>query len=144
MRILHPVAGTLALATILVFWFSTALAELSGSTETLRATKLAIPWGLLILVPTLAFTGISGFRLGSKWKHPTVAAKKKRMPVIALNGLLVLAPCALLLRQLALADDFGAVFYAVQAVELCAGALNITLMALSFRDGLRLRRRLAA
>lgn len=105
--------------------------------------KLAIPWGLTILVPALAFTGVSGFRLGGKWKHPAVTAKKKRMPIIALNGLLILVPCALTLRQLALADDFGTVFYGVQALELCAAAANIALMGLSFRDGLKLKRRLA-
>lgn len=92
-------------------------------------------------MPAIALTGISGFRLGSKWKHPAVAAKKKRMPFIALNGLLVLVPCALVLRHLALLGEFGATFYAVQALELCAGAANIVLMSLNFRDGLRLRRK---
>jgi len=94
------------------------------------------------LLPALALTGASGFRLGGKWKHRAVAAKKKRMPIIVLNGLLVLATCALTLRQLALSDDFGTAFHVVQAVELCAGAVNIALMGLSFRDGLRLKRRI--
>ncbi|KJF74045.1 hypothetical protein [Agrobacterium arsenijevicii] len=143
MKTLHPVAGTLALATILAFWLSTAFTEISGSSEAIRAVKLAIPWGFLVLVPALAVTGFSGFRLGARWKHPLVATKKKRMSIIALNGLLILVPCALVLRHFALSNDFGAAFYAVQALELCAGALNITLLGRSFRDGLRLKRRLA-
>jgi hypothetical protein len=143
MKTLHPVAGTLALATILTFWLSTALTEIFGSTEAIRTVKLAIPWGFLVLVPALAVTGFSGFRLGSRWRHPAVAAKKKRMPFIALNGLLVLVPCALILRQLAMAGEFGTAFDAVQTLELCAGAINIVLMGLNFRDGLRLKRRTA-
>ncbi|MBG0509106.1 hypothetical protein I3J13_10055 [Agrobacterium sp. MOPV5] len=144
MRTLHPVAGTLALAIILAFWLSTALTEISGSSEAIRTVKLAIPWGFLVLAPALAVTGFSGFRMGAKWKHPLVAAKKKRMPLIALNGLLILVPCALVLRHFALSNDYGRVFYAVQALELCAGALNITLLAKSLRNGLQLKHRLAA
>ena len=142
MKTLHPVAGALALATILIFWLSTVLTEGFGTAEAVRSVKLAIPWGLLVLVPALALTGISGFRLGARWKSPVVTVKRKRMPIIALNGLLVLVPCALVLRQLAIAGDFGAAFYAVQVLELCAGAINIVLITQNMRDGLRLRRRL--
>lgn len=39
-------------------------------------------------------------------------------------------------------DDLGTTFYAVQAVELVAGATNITLLARNTRDGLRLSGRL--
>ncbi|WP_117193837.1 hypothetical protein [Rhizobium terrae] len=144
MRTLHPVAGTLALAITLVFWISTAASEISGNPDMIRAVKLAIPWGLTVLVPAIAFTGFSGFRLGAKWKHPAVGAKKRRMPFIALNGLLILVPCALVLRQLALAGEFGMIFHAVQALEFCAGAINISLLGMSFRDGLRLKRRIGA
>ncbi|MEN3146312.1 hypothetical protein ABCW43_03275 [Neorhizobium sp. IRAMC:178] len=144
MKVLHPAAGALALATMLAFWLSTAFGEISGNMEVIRSVKLAIPWGLPLLIPALAFAGFSGFRLGGRWNHPAVAAKKKRMPLIALNGLLVLVPCALVLRQLAVNADFGAIFYAVQALELCAGATNIVLLGMSFRDGLRLKRRIRA
>ena len=141
MKTLHPVAGALALAATLMFWLSTVLSELLGGPEAIHFVKLAIPWGLLLLVPALAFTGFSGFRLGGRWKHPVVTAKRRRMPVIALNGLLVLVPCAFVLRHLAIDGALGTTFYAVQALELCAGALNITLISLNFRDGLRLRRK---
>lgn len=144
MKTLHPVAGVLALATILAFWLSTAVAEMTGTTAMVRAVKLAIPWGLLVLVPALALTGVSGFRIGRRWKSPIVAAKMKRMPFIAANGILVLVPCASVLRHLVLAGDFGAIFYLVQALELSGGAINIVLMSLNLRDGMRLRRTRAA
>jgi hypothetical protein len=38
--------------------------------------------------------------------------------------------------------DFGSLFHAVQAVELIAGAINLALMSLNIRDGLRLTGRL--
>ena len=66
-RIVHPVAGALALAlaTIATFWLSTALSELFASQSAVVAVKTAIPWGFLVLVPALAATGGSGFALAA-------------------------------------------------------------------------------
>jgi len=64
------------------------------------------------------------------------------MPFIAANGLLVLVPCAIFLNRLASAGTFDATFYFVQALELLAGATNLTLMGMNLRDGLRLAGRL--
>lgn len=73
-----------------------------------------------------------------------VEAKKKRMPFIAANGLLVLVPCAILLNRWAAAGSFDVSFYIVQAVELVFGAINLALMGLNVRDGLRMAGRLRA
>ncbi|GAD83273.1 hypothetical protein FEK33_29125 [Nocardia asteroides NBRC 15531] len=137
----HPVAATVGLLTILIFWTCTVLVELFGSEAAVRAVKLAIPWGLPVLVLALAVTGATGFRLAGGWDDPVVLAKKRRMPVIAANGLLVLIPSAVTLAVLASAHRFGVAFYLVQALELVAGAVNIGLMTLNARDGRRLRRR---
>ena len=56
-KIIHPVAGGLALLTIAIFWLSTVLGELFGSVSTIVAIKSAIPWGFLLLIPALAATG---------------------------------------------------------------------------------------
>ncbi len=61
------------------------------------------------------------------------------MPVIAANGVLVLVPAALFLAAKARAGEFDAGFYAVQAVELAAGAVNIALLGLNMRDGMRMK-----
>jgi hypothetical protein len=66
------------------------------------------------------------------------------MPFIAGNGLLILIPAALYLDRLATRAEFGAVFYAVQILELIAGAVNLVLMTLNACDGLRLTGRLAS
>ncbi len=64
------------------------------------------------------------------------------MPLIAANGVLVLIPSALFLASKARAAEFDAGFYAVQALELVAGATNITLLGLNMRDGLKMKGRL--
>jgi hypothetical protein len=61
------------------------------------------------------------------------------MPIIAANDILVLIPSALFLASKARAAEFDASFYAVQALELVAGAANIALLGLNLRDGLRMK-----
>lgn len=139
MKKVHSVAGAVALATLALFWLSTALSEVSGNLEAIVAIKRGVVWGLLVLIPALALTGASGMKIGGRWKSVLVATKKRRMPFIAANGLLVLVPCALTLRYLAVTGSFGPLFYALQALELVAGATNILLLALNARDGLRLK-----
>lgn len=143
MRSLHPVAGTVGLLCIATFWSATVAVELLGSPAAVLAVKTAILWGLLLLVPAMALAGASGFRLAGASAEPRIVRKRRRMPVIALNGLLVLVPCAVFLQARAAAGDFGTGFAAVQALELAAGALNLVLMGLNLRDGLALTGRLA-
>ena len=57
------------------------------------------------------------------------------LALIALNGVLVLVPCAVTLAVLAGRGDFGATFQAVQALELMAGLVNLVLIGLNIRDG---------
>ena len=68
-----------------------------------------------------------------------IATKLRRMPLIATNGLLVLIPSALFLASKARAAEFDSVFHSVQALELAAGAANISLLGLKMRDGLRMK-----
>jgi len=141
LKSLHPVAGVLATLVIAVFWLATAISELSGSEAYIVQVKTLIPWGLIVLVPAIALAGGSGFRLGRGWKSPVAAAKRRRMPVIAANGILILVPAALFLACKAAKGELDGAFYAVQAVELAAGAVNLWLMGLNIRDGRRLKGR---
>jgi hypothetical protein len=137
-RILHPVAGTIAFLTIATFWIATVLSELSGATAWVVAVKTMIPWGLLLLVPSIAAAGGTGMKRAAGRRSPIIVAKLRRMPVIAANGLLVLMPCAFYLASKAAAGAFDTWFYAVQALELAAGAVNIVLLARNMRDGFRM------
>jgi hypothetical protein len=138
LRRVHPLAGVTGFLMILAFWLSTATAELFGTAATVTVVKQAIPWGFIVLVPALIVTGASGFRLAGASPDPRIARKKRRMPFIAGNGIVILIPAALYLASLASRGEFGGRFYAVQAIELVAGVVNIALMALNLRDGLRL------
>jgi hypothetical protein len=139
----HLVAGLLAPLCIATFLLSTVLTEVFGSPAAVAQLKswIVTP-GLWILIPAIAAAGGSGMFLSRTRQGRLVDAKKKRMPFIAANGLLVLLPCALALERWAGAGRFGTAFYAVQALELVAGATNLTLMGLNVRDGLRLAGRL--
>jgi hypothetical protein len=50
----------------------------------------------------------------------------------------VLIPCAVFLDRWASAGAFDISFYVVQGVELFAGAINLSLMGMNMRDGLRM------
>lgn len=138
LRIVHPIAGALALIVIATFWIATALSELFGTPGTIIAVKITIPWGFLVLIPLLASAGATGAKLAGDRRRGLAESKSKRMPIIAANGILVLVPAALFLAQKAKAGALDGTFFAVQGLELLAGALNLVLLGLNLRDGLRL------
>jgi len=144
--VVHRSAAVVALMCIATFLSATVFVELLGSPEEVATVKRLILWpGLLILIPAIALTGASGFTARraitvdseTAGKEPLLRRKQKRMPFIAANGLLVLIPCAFFLDAWASAGRFDATFYAVQGLELLAGATNLLLMGLNARDGLR-------
>lgn len=138
-RKIHLSASLLATLLIAIFLTSTLYVELFGSYAAVARVKslIANP-GLWILVPAIAATGITGFLFAARRSGRLVDVKKKRMPFIGANGILVLVPSAIFLDLWAAQGAFDARFYAVQALELLAGALNLALMGLNARDGLRL------
>ena len=115
------VAGFLFIAS---FWSSSVIAELFFNHAEVAAVKQAIAYALIIFVPLMAVGGITGKKL---------ALPRSLMPKIALNGALVLLPCALVLNYLAQNSQFGTLFYSIQAVELVAGAINSTMITLHLR-----------
>lgn len=135
-RRLHPIAGIVAFVIIATFWVGTIGTELFGSEDHVRTVKLTIPWCFLILVPSLAVAGGTGHLLGRGRTGRLVA--RKRMPFVAANGVVILIPAALFLAWKADTYAFDAAFYAVQAVELVAGAVNLALLGMNVRDGFRL------
>ena len=142
-KIIHPIAGSIAMLAIFAFWVSTAVSELFGSYETIAQVKSWIPWGFTILIPALAATGGTGAMMARGARAKRTKAKQLRMPVIAANGIIVLVPSAFYLAWKAQNGEFDTLFYGVQAIELAAGALNLFLMGLNMRDGLALTGRIA-
>ncbi len=136
--IVHAIAGTTAMLIIASFWTSTLVSELFLDYSAVVAVKQGIVYGLFLLVPFMAATGGSGFALGKARKGAVLDQKKKRMAIIGANGLLMMIPAAIFLNNKAAAGEFDAAFYAVQFVELIVGVVQLTLMGMNFRDGLKL------
>jgi hypothetical protein len=136
--VIHAIAGTAAMLTIASFWTSTLVSEVFLDHTAVAAVKHAIVYGLFLLVPFMAATGGSGFALSKTRKGGLLDQKKKRMAVIGANGLLVLIPAAIFLNSKAVAGEFDSIFYTVQVIELVVGVIQLTLMGMNFRDGLKL------
>ena len=135
----HAIAGIVSTLCIASFFCATLFTEALGSQAAVaRLKSLIVMPGLFILVPAIAITGGSGFLLSRARRGRLVDAKKKRMPFIAANGLLVLVPCAIVLDRWATAGSLGTALYAIQALELAAGATNLVLMGMNMRDRLRM------
>lgn len=135
----HLFSATLSTLCIGTFFASSILVELFGSQEAIVAVKhLIMNPGLFVLVPAIAITGGTGFALSKNRKGLIVNDKKRRMPFIGANGMLILIPSAIFLDQLASAGAFGTKFYFVQGLELLAGAVNLSLMSMNMRDGLKM------
>lgn len=138
---IHAAAGTIALLLIATFWLSSVTSELFLGHDAIAIVKTGILYGMALLIPAMATAGATGASLGRKSKLPQVAAKSRRMKLIAANGILILIPSAVFLALRAQAGLFDTPFYAVQVLELIAGATNITLLSRNLRDGLALARR---
>lgn len=135
----HIVVSLIATLCIATFFTSTIIIELFGSKETVATVKsLILSPGLFILIPAMVATGGTGFALSKTRKGRLVDRKKKRMPFIVANGLLILLPAAIFLDQWAAMGSFDTKFYTVQVFELLAGATNLTLMGMNIRDGLKI------
>jgi hypothetical protein len=141
---IHAAAGTLALLTIVTFWSATVVSELFGSHAQIATLKMAVLWGMLVLIPAMATAGATGAALGKRMKLPQVAQKAGRMKIIAANGILILLPSAVFLALRSASGQFDTLFYTAQAVELLAGIVNISLLARNMKDGLAIRARLRA
>ncbi len=139
----HLSVGILATLTIATFLASTVMVEFLGSLDAVARVKSFIVFpGLWVLVPAIAATGGTGFALSKSRQGRLVDVKKKRMPFIAANGLIILIPCAILLDSWASQGLLDARFYLVQGLELVAGGTNLVLMGMNIRDGLTLSGRL--
>ena len=131
----HPITGGLAILMISGFLLSTVIVERRGDPLEIAELKESILFCAVFgLIPLMMITGISGNKLGA------ISEKAKRMKRIAVNGVLVLIPSAVILWKLSAGGDFGTLFMAVQGIEIVAGILNLYWMSLNMRDGMRIKR----
>lgn len=137
----HAAAGGLAILTILGLQAFIAWREASGYPADLAATRTAALWVVgLVLIPALAAAGGSGGWLGRGWRGPVVATKLARMKAIAAIGILVLVPLAIGLWFLASQGWIDGRYHLLTRIETFAALINVLLLGLNLRDGLRMRR----
>lgn len=137
-QFIHFSTGAIALVLIAIFWLSTIISELFGTIDQVIWVKLAIPYGLLILIPAIITTGASGISLGKNQGTQLLWNKKQRIKIVALIGILILFPSVIFLRVKASRAEFDNAFYIIQIVELVAGAINFSLILLNLYSGLAL------
>lgn len=141
---IHLISSVIATLCIFTFFTSTLIVEISGAIDWIKIVKSLIVFpGLFILVPSIAITGATGFAISKDRGGRLIKNKKKRMPFVAANGLIILLPAAIYLDYLAASESFGTRFYLVQALELLAGGANLFLMIINIRDGFALTGRLS-
>lgn len=141
LRRLHGAASLVAFGIVAMFLSATVAVEVFGGSAEIETVKHWIVRALIVLVPAVGLAGLSGRRLAGGPRSRLVRLKLKRMQLIAATGLLVLVPCAFALDHLAAHGRLGATFAAVQVIELVAGASNLALLGLNFRDGMAMRAR---
>lgn len=138
--VIHKISAATAFILVFSFFSSSLLVELFGDHQAILLVKTVILYAIVLLIFAMALTGITGAKMAPKAKSGPIGSKKKRMPFIAANGLLILVPAAIYLQHLASTEQFSSLFYTVQAIELIVGAINLTLMSLNIRDGRKLTR----
>lgn len=138
--IIHKISALIAFTLIVTFFVSSLMVDMFGDQQALIKVKSNIFYAILLLIPLMALTGITGAKMAPKVTSGPIASKKKRMPFIALNGLFILLPAAYILNNLAQEGEFNSLFYLIQTIELLAGFINISLMSFNIRDAMRLKR----
>jgi hypothetical protein len=131
----HATAAIVAIVLVATFMTATITVEVLGDADAVLATKTAILFALLLLIPSVMIAGGTGRSLVAGRTSPLLRAKQRRTAAVAVIGLGVLLPAAVILRALAAADDHGLTFLLVQAVELVGGAVNLVLLGLNARAG---------
>jgi hypothetical protein len=136
----HLAAAVGAVALIATFLVSSAVTEVIGNAGDVHSLGQWIVFGLPALIACLATAALSGRRLAGKSRAKVLRRKQRRMQIVAAAGIVVLVPCALILDDLSAGASASSVVTALEITEILAGALNLTLLVLNFRDGRGLTR----
>jgi hypothetical protein len=132
---IHPLAGMLAIALVATFMTTTITVEIVGNKTAILGAKTAILFALIILIPSVVIAAGTGRSLATGQNSPLLRNKKRRAALVAVIGIAVLVPCAIILRILAADGSYGPTFIVIQAIELVGGIVNLTLLGLNARAG---------
>jgi hypothetical protein len=140
---LHRLAGIAALLLAVSFLSVTTYAELSHNATLIYKAKrfvvLAIPFMLLFM----PLSALSGKKMAGNSKNSIIKRKNRRLRFIAANGA-ILVTLAIWLYLKAAGRHFDMGFWILQGLELALGLLNIVLLSLMARDGMKLSGRITS
>ncbi|MCP5093856.1 MAG: hypothetical protein GY949_23375 [Gammaproteobacteria bacterium] len=135
-KLAHRAGAIISTVCLEAFFLSTLFVLIQGEPESIALVKsLIVMPGIFIFIPAIAVAGATGFSFSTSKSGGLVGQKRKRMPLIGINGFLILLPAAIVLNQWASVGSLDTKFYLLQALELVAQGFNITLMIMNIRAG---------
>jgi hypothetical protein len=133
-KVIHKVAGMLALFIILIFFSSSLYAEINGDHALIKAVKTFILYGIILLFIIMPVTVISGRKLSGKSISIVLDRKINRMKLIAINAIALIL-LAITLYYRATHNLIDHTFVTIQIIEFVFGLTNAALLTLMIRDG---------
>src|SRR5688500_11621019 len=97
---IHAVAGVLALTLLAVALLASLTVEVMQQLPASVSVKRVTVYGVALLLPLLAVSGITGLGMVGKRRGRLIQGKQRRLLVSADLTLLVLVPCAVALSVL--------------------------------------------
>jgi len=138
LRNIHKTAAILALVLITSFLTSTIIADLFATPQQIAHVKSTILMFIPGLILAMMVTGISAKKLYPGVMKGALKIKETRMKIAAINGVIVLLPAAIVLARWSALGQFDGLYWTVQILEIIAGMINLTMIGLNIRDGIRL------
>jgi hypothetical protein len=134
---IHIVATIIAVLTIGSFFIASLVAEIKGNKEGIKNVKEVILFSLPVMLIAMPALGITGNKLGGKSTNPLIAAKRRRMKFVFMNGIALITLAGFLYyRSHYVAID--GVFLTAQMLEFALGLTNLVLIGLNITSGLQL------
>lgn len=135
---IHKIAAMLAFLLIATFQVSTIYADIFATTVQIAQVKSTILMFIPVLILAMMATGVSANKLYAGPMTGVFKSKQIRMKIAAFNGMLILLPAAIVLARWSEHGQFNTLYWFVQGLEILAGLINLTMIGLNIRDGIRL------
>jgi hypothetical protein len=134
---IHVIVTVIATLTIVTFFISSLVAEINGNEAFIREVKEMILFSLPIMLIAMPALGITGNKLAGKSRNPIILTKRKRMRLVFVNGIALMAlACFLYYRSHYQTID--AVFLLAQMAEFALGLTSLILIGMNIKSGFQL------
>ena len=137
---IHKLAAICAFIFIATFQISTVISDIFATPAQIAYVKRVILMFVPVLMLSMIATGLTANKLYPGILKGQFKIKQIRLKIAAANGVLILLPAAIVLARWSELGEFGVLYWTVQALEIIVGLINITMIGLNIRDGIRLGR----